>query len=492
MDNKYSKLLDLSKDWFWEIDIHGNFIYSNSTIKELIQYNVEEILNKTIFNILQAGPNNELIKLLNEKSSSSIQDLNCTVIKKDATYTNFTLNISPLYDKNNKLKGYNGICTKTSNNLKDNIYKEYKLLRNILNYIAIPVFYKDINGLYLGVNKSWENITGLKNEDIINKTVYDIAPNKIAEIYHSQDKKVFSLEENPQIYESEVFNKSLGKKYKVIFNKSAFFDDKGKVIGLIGTIIDLSEITKLEEENRQNEKMLIHQSKLAAMGEMIGNIAHQWRQPLSTITVASTGAKLQKEMGCLSDSQLDSTLTAINKSAQYLSQTIDDFRSFFNPNENKTAEFKLSKTINKTLNILTPQFVSKNIEIIQKIECFQLISIENELIQVLINILNNARDALLKLEEKKRLIFISTYKLGNNILIEIKDNAKGIHQDIIDRIFEPYFTTKHKSQGTGIGLFMSDQIIKTHLKGNILVSNENYHFDGDSHCGANFKIEIPL
>ena len=230
---------------------------------------------------------------------------------------------------------------------------------------------------------------------------------------------------------------------------------------------------------------------MAAMGEMLENIAHQWRQPLSIISTLATGTKLQKEMDCLSDSQLNSALTAINTSAQYLSQTIEDFRNFFNPNNNKTSEINILDTIDKTLKLVNSHFVSKDIEIIQKIENYKLLTIDNELVQVLINILNNAKDALLKVEDQKKYIFINTYKDNSNFIIEIKDNAKGIPKDIINRVFEPYFTTKHQSVGTGIGLYMSQEIINNHLGGTLTVSNETYSYDGVEYTGANFLIKIP-
>lgn len=252
------------------------------------------------------------------------------------------------------------------------------------------------------------------------------------------------------------------------------------------TIIDY------EHNKRKQEHMLIQQSKMAAMGEMLGNIAHQWRQPLSTISTASTGAKLQKEMDCLSDTDFNYAMDSINNSAQYLSTTIDDFRNFFNPTNNKETEFLFSDTINKTLAIVSPQFVTKDIIIVKKIEELSIKSIENELIQVLLNILNNSKDALIKLEDEKRLVFINAYIENKVITIEIKDNAKGINEDIIDRIFEPYFTTKHQSQGTGIGLYMSQEIINNHLGGTLTVSNETYSYDEIEYTGANFLIKIPI
>ncbi|MAD42645.1 MAG: hypothetical protein CL623_09680 [Arcobacter sp.] len=259
---------------------------------------------------------------------------------------------------------------------------------------------------------------------------------------------------------------------------------------IVGSIQDITANKRLELEKKQKEKLLYQENKMAAMGEMIGNIAHQWRQPLSVISTASTGAKLQKEMGNLSDKELYSALVSINDSSQYLSQTIDDFREFFNPNNNKAKEFNISDTLSRTFKLISDQYKAKNIEIIRNIENYELFSIENELIQVLINILNNARDILLKQEKTRKLIFINTYKKEDISYIEIIDNGDGINDEIINRIFEPYFTTKHQAQGTGIGLYMSEEIVKNHLNGNLLVENTSYIYEEVEYKGAKFIIEI--
>jgi len=279
-------------------------------------------------------------------------------------------------------------------------------------------------------------------------------------------------------------------------NEIRWIESRGRLsedkLSIMGTIQDITDNKELEIEKQEKEEILYQQSKMAAMGEMLNNIAHQWRQPLSTISIAATGTKMQKELGLLADKDLYYALTTINNSVQYLSTTIEDFRDFFNPSNNKLSEFNINDSFNKTLNLVKPQFTAKNIQIIQKIDDFVLSSIENELVQVLINILNNARDALLIKDAECKLIFIKAYIKNNITYIEIKDNAGGINKNIINRIFEPYFTTKHQSQGTGIGLYMSKEIVTKHLGGNILVYNENYIFENTNYSGAKFKISLPL
>jgi signal transduction histidine kinase len=244
-------------------------------------------------------------------------------------------------------------------------------------------------------------------------------------------------------------------------------------------------------KNFEKNKLMFHQHKMAAMGEMIGNIAHQWRQPLSIITTAASGIKLKKELGIDDGNDVES-LDTIVRSANYLSNTIDDFRYFFS--SEKTKDTVNSEIVfNKVLSLLKPEYDVQNIKLIKNIDSFEVCIYQNELIQVLINILNNARDELVKIEDyEKRYILIDLHKDNENIIIKIKDNASGIPEDILNRIFEPYFTTKHKSQGTGIGLYMSKEIIVKHMKGDMMVENVKIIIEGNSYIGAEFTLIIPF
>ncbi|MDY3203975.1 MAG: HAMP domain-containing sensor histidine kinase [Arcobacter sp.] len=249
-----------------------------------------------------------------------------------------------------------------------------------------------------------------------------------------------------------------------------------------------NEIIKNDEKN----KLLFQQNKMAAMGEMIENIAHQWRQPLSIITTSASSIKLKKEYGVLEDKECEESLNYIIDTANYLSNTIDDFRYYFSPQKNKNL-FKSIDLIEKALNIVKISFNKNDIKIVKEIEDCEVLTFENELLQVIINILNNAEDELIKKEKDfEKYLFIKIVKEKNNLEIFIKDNAGGIKEEIIDRIFEPYFTTKHKSKGTGIGLYMCEEIINKHIKGTISVSNEKYVYQNKEYIGAMFKINIPI
>jgi len=241
----------------------------------------------------------------------------------------------------------------------------------------------------------------------------------------------------------------------------------------------------------KQQKILALQSKHAAIGTMIGNIAHQWRQPLSLISTIATGMKLKKEISFLEDEELLNNLEKINETTQYLSKTIDDFRNFFNSNKEK-KEFYLKDAFDNCFNLINVQFKNHDIKIIKNIEDIKIYGVQTELVQVFINILNNSRDELLKIKDGKKLIFIEAKQKNNQAIITIQDNAKGIDEEIIDHIFEPYFTTKHQSQGTGIGLYMSEEIIVKHFRGTIDVKNNRFDFEHKHYKGALTTIKLPV
>ena len=248
---------------------------------------------------------------------------------------------------------------------------------------------------------------------------------------------------------------------------------------------------KLEVENnlKDKEALLYQQSKMAAMGELLENIAHQWRQPLSLITVSSTGIQAKKQYGQLDDKFLDESLENINENAEYLSSTIDDFRNFFVTSVTKEY-FKIDKIIDKTLSLIHLRDKKEEVTVIKQMESIEVNNFKNQLLQVLLVILNNAYDALEEVTDTK-LLFIEVFKTGTLVTITIKDNAGGIQSKYKEKIFEPYFTTKHKTKGTGIGLYMANEVIMKQLRGNLTVTNEIYTYKKNEYKGAKFIITFP-
>ncbi|WP_418185946.1 cache domain-containing protein [Aliarcobacter vitoriensis] len=366
---------------------------------------------------------------------------------------------------------------------KDLIGKHYE--ENVIlkdennNTIDIVEFAKNNEGFYSYLQKNEDNITRKKISYI--KSVYNWNWTIGAGFY--EDEIINSIEKlqekNDEKYSSYIKNITL------IFAILIFG------LLLISKYISkyLEKILKdYKKELEQNQSMLYQKTKMESMGEMIGNITHQWRQPLSIITTSASAMKIQKEMNILNDEIFLEYIAKINSSANHLSQTIDDFKDFFKPNREK-SKFFIQDSFNKALNLISSQFNKQNINIIQDIDDINIFSYENQLIQVFINILNNSRDELIK-KDYDRYIFIDVKKINQDIVISIKDNAGGISTEYINRIFEAYFSTKSKSDGTGIGLYMTKDIIEKQLNGSIKAENINFKYENKDFTGADFIITL--
>ncbi len=239
------------------------------------------------------------------------------------------------------------------------------------------------------------------------------------------------------------------------------------------------------KRNRKKDISLLKQSKMAAITEMLAHIAHQCRQPLNVISTSSSGLILHKEMGKLDDKSFELYTKSISEQVQYLSKTIDKFKEFVKDQEDEKKTICLQKKVDEIIDIVQVSFEDEGIEIIKKFKKENLfVSIHTgDLIQVVLNILNNAKDALIKNNPKKKRIIITIKRKKNgNVLLAIHDNAGGIPQEYAEKIFDPYFTTKHEAVGTGISLYLSYEIITNQEKGKIYFKNKNE--------GTKFYLEL--
>jgi|GEM_PF-660935 len=243
---------------------------------------------------------------------------------------------------------------------------------------------------------------------------------------------------------------------------------------------------------KQKEELLVQQSKMATMGEMLENIVHQWKQPLSAMSTNVSSVQLQKELEILDDETLDSSLSDMMLVIGHLSNTLDDFGNYLKPNREK-VEFSIHEAMEKSISLLASQFRNENIEIITTKDNINIEAYQSDFMQSFLNIINNSKDALIEVEDEKRYVFIDVaLNDSDEVVINIKDNAGGIKDDIMDDIFTSHFTTKSESGGTGIGLFMTKEMIEQHMLGRLDVLNVNYEYDGVEYKGAQFTVTLPL
>ncbi|QXE92004.1 PAS domain-containing sensor histidine kinase [Geomonas subterranea] len=287
-----------------------------------------------------------------------------------------------------------------------------------------------------------------------------------------------------------------GKVHWLSMRARVSYDEYGAPARLIGACLnitdavlaqealreEMTERVRAVEELRRQEQLLIRQGRLAAMGEMIGNIAHQWRQPLNTLGLIVQELPSYYEQGLFTKQYLESSVDRAMQVINYMSQTIDGFRNFFGPEKNK-QKFLAGAILEQTLAILQAAFAAARIEFdVQADPEAEIFGSPNEYSQVLVNILMNAKDALLERKVDNPRIVIRLKREGGRTLLWIEDNAGGIPADIIEKVFDPYFTTKGPDKGTGIGLFMSKTIVEKNMKGSLSVCNTGH--------GARFRIEV--
>ncbi len=385
-----------------------------------------------------------------------------------------------------------------------------KRLSDILNNVTDFVWQIDKDDKYIYASSHVENILGYKVEEVLDKTPFDF----MAKDNEEDIKKYFLNIKEKQLPLKNLENKNINKNGKTIWletNATPILDDNGNLIGYIGTDRDISERKEQEkqiqlineelkllnktledrikeevEKNKLQEVQLFNQAKMAAMGDMLGNIAHQWRQPLSYISTTASGIKLNYEFNILKPEDIPHSMDEIVSKTQYLSQTIETFRNFLKEKK-EYQEVILQDRVEMALNIVKASLKDNHIYLEKIMDYTYPIKtniVVGELSEVIINIINNAKDILIARNIPNPWIIIELSQQENNAILTIEDNAGGINPDIIPRVFEPYFTTKDLSVGTGLGLYMSYKIIKESLKGKIAVENSDY--------GAKFIIEIPI
>ncbi|QOG11959.1 ABC transporter substrate-binding protein [Arcobacter sp. FWKO B] len=432
-------------------------------------------------------------KLVDSVSNDDIQTISnkwfAVIYEETVDYKNFwqilsiiTFIVLLLLYRQMQLKKYNDALNKKQIELqraKEEVENSLKTFQTLIDSTMEAIFLFE-NRYCVDVNIVAVNKLGYSSkQEIIGKTISDLVSPESLEIV-----KQYFANDMVEPYEIDVLKKDSTTFPAIV--QGRFLELGGKKLR-ISTALDLTEI-------KRRDKLLFQQSKMAAMGEMIGNIAHQWRQPLSVISTVATGMKFQLEYGVFEPKEAIKDLDNLNDATQYLSKTIDDFRNFFKNNKFK-VEFNISEVIQNDINLLQSSFRNSFINIDLNLDdTLYIYGYKNELTQAILNILNNAKDAILQneIDEDDRIIIVKTYKKQNFAIIDISDSAGGVPESIIDKIFEPYFTTKHQSQGTGIGLYMTYEIIVKNFGGQILVHNKEFEHNDKKYYGARFKLILPM
>ncbi len=359
--------------------------------------------------------------------------------------------------------------------------KQHEILRSVTESMDEMIFYKDLDFRYIGCNRRCAGFFGKTPADFIGRDDFELYPEEYATHFREMDRLM--LAEMAPRTNTEWVKNAGGEDVLLLTTKAPLKNARGQVFGLVGIARDITREHRMEQEIVSQQALLIQQSRLAAMGEMIGNIAHQWRQPLNTL-----GLIVQDiEEACL-HGEID--FDYIRKSRRngmeqirFMSRTIDDFRNFFTPNREKRW-FSLFRSVQDTLQILERGIADQRIALRVGVdEAIRMYGYRNEFTQVLFNLLKNALDAFEEMPRRKDgWIEIVAEMREGEIEIRVSDNAGGIAEAIREKIFDPYFTTKEEGKGTGIGLYMSRMIVET-MEGSLRAE--------PNAAGSTFVITLP-
>ncbi len=493
-----------SNDGMWDIDFVKNSIYFSKKWLEISGYNRNDIKSfGDWFELIHKDDRDRVQMQFDEILEGKREHLICEYrLKTKNNRYKWILARGKIFINSNE-KSYKRMLM-----MSMDIDKNKRLSKELLNLellvedgkIVIFKWRNDENLSVEFVSNSIKNYGYLKGSFEIGKLSY-------MDIVYDEDR--VSLK-NEIDFAIKSFQKSFSKIYRIVDNAEKIKwiysrvlilkDDFGEVEGFYGYIYDITKLKSIQEDlrlrvkeeiekNRQKDAFIIQQNKLASMGGMLGSIAHQWRQPLNNVQLILHFIRDNCGQKEFSKEMLQDYINRAKTQIEYMSQTIDDFRNFYKPSKSKNY-FSLEESIKTTLKLVEDQFYNNDIQI--EFFCKEKIilnSYENELKQSILNILNNAKDAILQRKEKENFEavidivikkvtgskvkdIIKNFDSNKNFaIISIQNNGGNIDKKIIDRIFEPYFTTKFETQGTGIGLYMSKVIIEKNLKGKISVQN---------------------
>jgi PAS domain S-box-containing protein len=457
-------------------DKECRIIEVNKAYLERVGIGIEEIIDKHYWDVFPKtnGPMDSCVATLKGEKLDGIEEF------KTETGEIFLIrNLGVLNDTGEH---------QFSMHILEDITKQYEakhtseMLNKFFDNTAEGVIIADKDGIILSVNPAFTKISGYETGDLVGKK-----PSILQSGYHSKEfyEKMWSAILQNGKWEGEITNKRKnGETYPEWLTITKILDNNGNIENFIAITMDMSQIYCDREKIEAQDKMILSQSRFAAMGEMISMIAHQWRQPITAIGMGVNNMLLDIELGDIEPKVFEKHLEIITGQVQFLSQTIDDFRNFFRPQTDMQI-LKVDALVHSAIKIVGKSLENNGIKLELEISDCLVEVYEGEFVQVLLVILGNAKDAFLDKKVDNPTIQIKCgRKYDEFVELTISDNAGGVPDDMMQKIFEPYFTTKEAKNGTGLGLYIAKSIIEKHQGGSMGIKNEN--------GGATFWIRLPL
>ncbi len=473
-----------NKDGIWDWNLLDNSIYFSPRWKEMLGYSDSELPNEfsTLEKYIHPDDLKEAQASIKENIDGETEYYEGVhrLKHKDGHWVWIRDRGKTLYDSSGKAIRMLG--THTDITYEHKTQEELQKFQAILENAPISIVITDLDGAIEYVNPWFTKITGYTLKEAVGQN-----PRILKTEYHSSEEydKLWSDITHDKAWSGIFENqKKNGEHYWESAIISPVHNAKGEVINYLGIKEEISKEVYLKQQLEEKEEIMIAQSRHAAMGEMISMIAHQWRQPITVISMVANNLLADVEFDEVEAQSVQKSAKKVLLQTHHLSKTIDDFKNFFRPNK-KLEIMLINDVIEENLGIIGKSLENNNIAVEKEYAVkTPIATYSRELLQVLINIFKNAKEALVENRVKDPVIMVRTHEDAQYVYISICNNGKGIDPEIVAKIYDPYFSTKDEKVGTGLGLYMSKTIIEKHLNGTIKAQNIK---EG----GVCFEISLP-
>jgi PAS domain S-box-containing protein len=476
-NNELREIVNNSWDGIGIIDEDTKFIYINNAFSPILGFDKDELLNSLFVDYIVEKNKKEFLKLIEEnKQNQYTNKIQIACNRKDNQLVYLDTTVSLMLNKKFYVINIKDITKQISD---DQILNEYALSCQT-----------DTNGIIVKVSDAFCNLSGYLKDELIGHSYKSFANEKMNDKFF--DQLWSDLLKNKEWTGKILYNKKDNTVFCVDTKIKPIYNKYGDITGYTYLMFDITAQLTLQDEINlantkieQKDKILVEQSKLAIMAETLQMISHEWRQPLNIISLRAQKLELDFSMNNIPENkEAQKVLHDIKEQADKLSSIIEDFQSFVSLKDVKNL-IKPEDIIKKAVKLFENNPISKDIDIIKDYTNEpEFLTYSNELTTVLVNLFINAKEAIEKNNTKNGVIKLKQYSNNENIFFEVSDNGGGINDDIIDKIFEPYFSTKKLKHGVGLGLYMCKMIVEVHLNGTIMAINHN--------TGATFIIKLPL
>lgn len=476
-NSELREIVNNSWDGIGIIDSESKFVYVNNAFSPILGFSKEELLGSLFTSYILPDFKEKFKELiLKNIENRYTNDTQIVCKRKDGKPVYLEITLSLMLNKKFFVINAKDITKEISD---DQILDKY-----------VVSSHTDLNGVIVNASEAFCYISGYSKSELIGQP-HSIVGNK------NMDKEVFAKMwktiKSGNEWSGKILNlKKDGSDFWVDVKIKPIYNKYGDITGFTSLMFDITnelslknQVADVKHEIKQKDEILVQQSKLAIMGETLQMISHEWRQPLNIISINAQKLELSLSMDEEPDiSNAVKVLEEIKKKSDELSNTIEDFQSFVDLKSGK-AKVNPIEIINKAVDIFKNDPDSANIDFVKDtMDTPEFETYPKELTTILVNILSNAKEAIIRNKKKLGVIKLKEYHLEGDIYFEVSDNGGGIAEDIIDKIFEPYFSTKDVKHGVGLGLYMCKIIIEMHLGGTISVANHN--------TGATFSIMLPM